>query len=371
MGKHLVLVGGGHAHLAVLEQLARFTSRGHRVTLVSPTPFHDYSGMGPGLLSGRNRLLEARFNIARMATIRGGRFIEATAVGIAPETRTLHLNDETALSYDVISFNTGSEVALPGPAKAVGRTLFPVKPIANLFHARETLLDSDQSRLPRRILVVGGGPAGCEVTGNLQDLACRHELDTEITQVAGTELLDEFSKNVRNRTRELLAREKVRLLEGLHVDTLKNNQARLSDGRTLDFDFALIASGVQPSGPFQGTGLEAQGIPGLAVNSFLQSPFHQEIFGSGDCIHFLPRPLEKVGVHAVRQQPVLIKNLMAALENKPLQKFHPQKRYLLIFDLGLGRAVATGYDISWSGRTALWLKNRIDRNFTKKYRKLT
>ena len=52
MGRHLVLVGGGHAHLNVLLNLADYVPRGHRVTLIGSVPYHDYSGMGPGLLSG-------------------------------------------------------------------------------------------------------------------------------------------------------------------------------------------------------------------------------------------------------------------------------------------------------------------------------
>jgi NADH dehydrogenase FAD-containing subunit len=52
MGNHLVLVGGGHAHLTVLLHLSDYVQGGHRVTLVGPSPYHYYSGMGPGMLSG-------------------------------------------------------------------------------------------------------------------------------------------------------------------------------------------------------------------------------------------------------------------------------------------------------------------------------
>lgn len=40
MGKHLVFVGGGQAHMTSLENLGYFTSRGHRVTLISASPYH-------------------------------------------------------------------------------------------------------------------------------------------------------------------------------------------------------------------------------------------------------------------------------------------------------------------------------------------
>jgi NADH dehydrogenase FAD-containing subunit len=52
MSKHLILPGDGHAHLMALAALDRFVSRGHRVTVVQPSPHHYYSGMGPGMLGG-------------------------------------------------------------------------------------------------------------------------------------------------------------------------------------------------------------------------------------------------------------------------------------------------------------------------------
>ncbi|MBW2177090.1 MAG: pyridine nucleotide-disulfide oxidoreductase, partial [Deltaproteobacteria bacterium] len=40
MGKHLVLVGGGHAHMVTLANLHTFVEKGHRVTVIGPSAFH-------------------------------------------------------------------------------------------------------------------------------------------------------------------------------------------------------------------------------------------------------------------------------------------------------------------------------------------
>ncbi len=84
MEKHLVFVGGGHAHLLSLKNLAHFKSLGHRVTLVSSSPYHYYSGMGPGMLSGIYHPREARFHIKKLAEDRGAAFIEGKAVKVDP-----------------------------------------------------------------------------------------------------------------------------------------------------------------------------------------------------------------------------------------------------------------------------------------------
>jgi NADH dehydrogenase FAD-containing subunit len=50
--KRLVLVGGGHAHLHLLADLATRRLADVDVTLVSPSRWHHYSGMVPGFLQG-------------------------------------------------------------------------------------------------------------------------------------------------------------------------------------------------------------------------------------------------------------------------------------------------------------------------------
>ena len=84
MGKHLVFVGGGHAHLTALKNLFTFTGRGHTVTLISASSYHYYSGMGPGMLAGTYHPWDIRFHIRKMAEDRGATFIEDKVVKIDP-----------------------------------------------------------------------------------------------------------------------------------------------------------------------------------------------------------------------------------------------------------------------------------------------
>ena len=82
MGKHLILVGGGHAHMTVMLNLKDFVERDHRVTLIGPSPHHYYSGMGPGMLSGIYRPEEIRFNVKKLTEDRGAGVIEDKVVTV-------------------------------------------------------------------------------------------------------------------------------------------------------------------------------------------------------------------------------------------------------------------------------------------------
>ena len=159
MGKHLVLVGGGHAHLSVLTRLDRFTQDGGRATVISRSAYHYYSGMGPGLLSGEYAPRDLRFNVRRMTEDRGGRFVEDAVVRVDPVQRRLYRQRGAPIPYDVVSFNTGSGVAFDAPRDPGIRSVFPVKPIENLLAVREAV----RRRLkdgPLTLCVAGGGPAG-------------------------------------------------------------------------------------------------------------------------------------------------------------------------------------------------------------------
>jgi NADH dehydrogenase FAD-containing subunit len=165
MAKHLVLVGGGHAHLTTLLQIPIFRDKGYDVTLVSPSPLHYHSGMGPGMLAGTYRPEKVRFPVRDMAEAGGGTFIQDSVVGLDPSARTLRLASGMSLEYDVVSFNTGSMVDVPGN-KGLAPDVFTVKPVENLVAFRARVLEL-LARGPLSVAVVGGGAAALEMAGAL------------------------------------------------------------------------------------------------------------------------------------------------------------------------------------------------------------
>jgi NADH dehydrogenase FAD-containing subunit len=219
-----------------------------------------------------------------------------------------------------------------------------------------------------RIGIVGGGPSAVEISGNVWQLARDsggHLPDIHI--LTGGRMMEGFPESVRSRILAVLARRGIRIVEGDYVRAIRDGRITTASGRSLATDLVFLAMGVKPSGIFSASGLPTGPDGGLQVNRFLQCPAHPEIFGGGDCIHFADQPLDKVGVYAVRQNPVLLHNLTAALEGGGLVPFDPGGDYLLIFNLGGGVGVLRKRSITFGGRAAFWIKDVIDRKFMRKF----
>jgi NADH dehydrogenase FAD-containing subunit len=365
MSKHLILVGGGHAHMTVMLNLRDYIERGHRVTLIGPSPYHYYSGMGPGLLSGIYRPQDVRFHVKKMIEDHGAAFIQDTVARIDPERKVLILHSGTEIEYDVASFNTGSLVPMDSDV-VLNHTIFAVKPVVNLLKARQVIHDLVNNGTPR-LVVIGGGPAALEISGNLWRLVDDTGANASITVLGGRKFLAFFPKKAQRYAKKSLASRNIEIVEGVNVGRLENGRAILEDGREVAFDLALLAWGIRPSALFRESDLPTGEDGGLLVNAYLQSVAYPHIFGGGDCISFEKRPLDKVGVYAVRQNPVLYHNLLAALEDRGLEAFQPQETYLLIFNLGNGTGIFYRGNWVWKGKLVFYLKDYIDRKFMKKF----
>lgn len=367
MVKHLVLAGGGHAHLMTIMQIPVFRDKGYAVTLVSPSPLHYYSGMGPGLLAGIYRPEQVRFPVRDMAESGGGRFVHDAVVGLDPAARTLRLASGESLEYDAVSFNTGSTVDVPGNGP-LQPDVFAVKPIENLVGVRARVLER-LARGPLSVAVVGGGPAALEMAGALWRLgrdAKAHPLTVQV--LAGRRFLSHFPAKAQRLARRSLNGRGVEVLEEGYAARVSTGEVLLENGQVRAADVIVLATGISPSAPLGASGLPTAPGGWLVVNRFLQSPAHPEVFGGGDCIHFQDRSLDRVGVYAVRQNPVLRDNLLAYLDGRPLRPFHPgPPTYLLLFNLGDGAAIYWKGGMVYQGRTAWRLKDWIDRRFMRRF----
>jgi NADH dehydrogenase FAD-containing subunit len=371
MKKRLVLIGGGHAHMVTLARLRSFIDKGFEVTVIQPSEYHYYSGMGPGMLGGTYRPEEIRFATRHQVESKGGRFIHAKAHKIDPDKRLVFLEgSEEEIPFDVLSCNAGSYV----PREMISGkfpTVFTPKPIEELLVARQKILEVAGAG-KCTIAVAGSGPSAIEIAGNIHQLCRQQGVHMPTIQLfCGRSFMAGRPARVRGLVRTVLARKGVEILEVGRVGQIDGQRLVLESGQEYHADITFAAVGVKPSQIFARSGLAVGPDGGLQVNEYLQSIRYPYIFGGGDCIYFSPQPLDKVGVYAVRQNQVLYGNLLACLEDRPPEKFSPGGSYLLVYNLGDGEGVLAKWFLAFAGRLAFTLKDKIDRRFIRTFQETT
>ncbi|MDF1567356.1 MAG: FAD-dependent oxidoreductase [Spirochaetaceae bacterium] len=358
----LILVGTGHVHLGLFARIPLLHRKGHQVTVISQSSTYCYSGMAPGVLGGQYDENDIILEIKAVVEGFGVRFIPQKVVHIDPKHHRLTLEDGSSETYDTVSFNIGSRIQVEGLSLDPGRTI-PAKPIINFLKIRERVESLlDENRTPR-IIVAGGGPAGLEIAANLCRLAERRSATPDVTLVSSGPLLSDLPAGARRTAVKALKRAGVRIMEDARLSAVEDRRVGLLDGSKLEADLVILATGIKPQSLFTDSGLPVGEDGGLLVNKYLQSVDHPDIFGGGDCVTPESGRFPRIGVVACRQNPVITRNIIAALEKGKLSSFRRRKSYLQIFNLGAGRALMVKGCLWFSGRPAFRLKDAIDSRF--------
>lgn len=360
--KRAVLVGAGHAHLYTLKRAAEFVRRGFEIVLVTPDRFW-YSGLATGMLGGFYEPALDQIEAGKLIERGGGRCMRDTVTAIKPRDRSVELAGGQTLSYDVLSLNVGS---VGNPLPGTNERVVEIKPIANLAKLRSVL---ERRTEPVRIVVAGAGPSGCEMAANVRALLLRRGLRGEVFLLcADGEPLSGKSKRVRAKMSAFLRAQNVLMKTHARVESVAGDRLHLADGRELAFDLAINATGLKPPPLLRQSGLPVDADGALLVNDFLHSTGDGKVFGGGDGVAMEDRRIDKVGVYAIRQAPILYRNLLASLSGEGLRRFTPQKRYLLILNLGDGSGLAIWGGWHWESRLAFRWKDWLDRKFLDEYR---
>jgi selenide,water dikinase len=361
--KHLILLGGGHAHLHVLQAFAREPLPGAQVTLVSPYPQLTYSGMVPGLVAGHYRAGECEIALAPLAASAKVRFVQGAAAALDARARSVRLADGQALRYDVLSIDTGPVIERDAIAGADRHAIF-VRPIEEFLREWDELFAHTQRQI-LSVVVIGGGAAGVELALALQYRLGERARVSLVT--GGTPPLPLYRPRVQARALQALRRCGVTVFEDSCVE-IAASHVQLGRGMRLECDAAVLALG--PAAPpwlrASGLALDAQGF--VATGATLQSLSHAEVFAVGDVASNPARATPKSGVYAVRAGPPLALNLRRCMAAGQLQAHRPQRRALGLLACGDRYAIASWGWWSAEGRWVWWWKNRIDRAFIASYR---
>jgi selenide, water dikinase len=369
--RHLILAGGGHAHAHVLRMLGARPLDGVRVTVVSPEPLAVYSGMVPGVLVGTYGPEDGRIDFAALAARAGAAFLRDRVVAIDPARRQVSTERCGALPYDVISLDVGSR---PKGVELLDRCphVVPVKPIEAAAARIGDFLESARAgRAAPRAVIVGGGAGGIEVAFGLRArLASLPDARVTVLEERSAPLPG-ASDRARARVCRLLGEYGVELqTRASDVRPTERGVRFRGEAGDVELEAALVvwSTGAEGIPWIAASGLEVDERGFLLVDAELRTIGHPEIFAAGDCaVQVDHRETPRAGVFAVRQGPVLERNLRAAFERRSSRAYVPQRHFLSLLSTGDRRAIALYRGAAFHGRAWWWLKDWIDRRFIGRY----
>ena len=366
----LVLVGGGHAHLHVLADLAKRPMAGAEVTLVSPTSQHHYSAMVPGFLQGTYTEAELAIDLASLAARAGARLVAAAAERIDVSGRRVDAGG-ARLPFDLLSLDVGAAPAgldAPG-AREHAVAIRPMREAVAL-RARIDALAAPARRGPVRVTIVGAGAGGVEIALAVHRRIRAAGARPEVSLVeAAPDVLPGYAVPVRRRATAILAGRGIAVSTGTAVSEVDAGAVRLANGSRGAADLVVWLAGAAGPALLADAALPRDARGFLLVGPTLRSTDGAPVWAAGDCATLAEHPATpKAGVYAVRQGPVLARNLRAALGQGGPAPYVPQRTFLSLLNTADGKALLRWHGVISHSGAAWWLKDRIDRGFVRRYR---
>ena len=369
----IVLLGVGHTNSHVL-RMWKMGKRPHNSQLVcvSDFPIATYSGMLPGALAGQYPLEKMEIDLVRFSQSAGARLVIGKVTGLDRARQQLIFADRPPLTYDLLSVGIGSRPTLSGVNIASDSALLVVKPMQTFMRRlrdRVQTLTAQHTDRPLKICVVGGGIGSIEIAFGLrQRFRADGIKDPEISLVtsaphAGKGLLDSTVQKIAKQ----FQRHSIDVKSGNRVAGVESDHLTLVGGGTIEADIVIWATNAVAHDLFKSFDLEKDDRGFILTGPTLQSVSDERIFAVGDSGTIADANLDKAGVYAVRQGPILTTNLERFVQSRTLEQYKPQKNYLKIVNVCDGTAISQHFGRSVHGRAQWWLKNRIDEKFMKMY----
>ena len=366
--KRLVLLGGGHAHLAVLEDLAERPLDGWQVQLVTPFRRQIYSGMLPGWVAGHYALDECAIALDALSE-RGRVVLNLTAcTGLDLSANTMACADGSTLPFDLLSIDTGPEPALHSLPGALDHAL-PIRPIEGFVAAWPGIVDRIAGQRQRfELVVLGAGAAGTELALAIDRRAQAERWSPlQITLIGSAPLpLEGIASNARRHMARLLAQRGIRWNGERRAVRIGPKRIDFAQDASVDFDACLAVTGAAAPAWPAAAGLATDAAGFIRVGRTLQTLLHPHVLAAGDVAAYQDaRP--KSGVFAVRAGPALAHSLRALSRGEAPAPWTPQQRALYLISTGDQRAVAAWGRWAWRGRWVWRWKDRIDRQFVARF----
>jgi NADH dehydrogenase len=344
-GKRILVVGAGFGGLYAAMGLRRAVELGHRVIVVNPENFMQYQPFLPEVASGT---IDPRAVVVPLRTVlRHCEVVIGEVERVDHDERTAHVRladgRRVAIGYDVVVLAPGSwarVLPIPGLAeqgvgfKTVQEAIWLRNHVLSRLDVAAATDDPERRRAAMTFVFVGGGYAGVEALGELEDLA-RDALESypglrpdqmrwTLVEAAGS-ILPEIDSSLAEYALERLRARGIEVLLHTLLESAEGGTLRLSGGQVFRSDTLVWTAGVKPSPLASGSGFPVDDSGRVRTDAYLRVEGVEDAWASGDAAAVPDRLagglMPPTAQHGMRQGKRLASNLVAVLEGRTPEPF--------------------------------------------------
>lgn len=380
----VVILGGGFAGVFTAKYLTKLIGRRRdvEVELLNDENYFVFQPLLPEVAAGGISPTHVVNPIRELAP--GAKFRLCKVRSIDFSTRRVLVSqgeglDLVGVPYDYLVFCLGkvtSFASMPGVAEHA----LPLKNLSDAFRLRNHVLrclelaaiesDTERRRALLSFVVAGGGFSGVETVGELWELVtrslhyfpdiARDEVSFSLIH-SQARILPEMPEKLGEAARRVLEKRGVALVLGARVRAASPDRVHLGDGRALPTRtfVCTVGNATNPivshairDGGFEEAQNGGRGIGAFATDETLRCRGKALYFAVGDCAG-VPNPngaglCPPTAQFALRQAKTCAKNVLAAIDDRPLEAFRFRALGMLA-SLGNRSAVADMLGVRFSG----------------------
>jgi NADH dehydrogenase len=334
---HVVVVGAGFGGLSATDELSK---EGFRVTLLDRFPYNTFQpllyqvatgGLNPGDVTYALRYFAARHE--------GARFRVAEVVDIDHDQQQVVCDDGDRVDFDYLIIGNGittNHFGIPGAAEYT----MSMYTRAEALRVRDTIFGSleiiagepEMSTHGFTVVIVGGGPTGVEMAGQLAELktetipsiypeinpARLHVVLVEMTN----HLLGPFDDSLRKYALQELIKRGVDVRLNTAITEIEPDRVDFKDGSSMPVDLVIWAAGVSGDAVVRNWGLPIGRAGRIEVNDDTRVVGEERIFAIGDASVAVNTPLPQLAQPAIQMGRFAAKQIARLHRGLETQTFH-------------------------------------------------
>jgi NADH:ubiquinone reductase (H+-translocating) len=342
--KRIVILGGGFGGMKAAECLEQELAGSVSISLVSDTNALLFT---PMLAEVAGSSLEpSHISVPLRSSLRLTHFVRGRVTGVDLQKRVIVLDGEGArreLPYDHVIFALGAVSNYLG-LENVERLAFDFKTLLDAIRVRNHVIEmferadrETDSMIRRQLLtfvIAGGGFAGVELAGALNDFAHGifpdyHNLNIEelcVTLVHSRDrILPELSETLATYALKRMKERGVVFRLGTRLVDAQPGLVTLSDGQ-IPAETLVWTAGTAPNPLIRTLGLVTTPRGAIVVESTLAITGHAGAWALGDCAAVIDsetkKPCPPTAQFALRQATTIARNISATLKGSHVRDFH-------------------------------------------------